>query len=277
MVTEKHIILCADDYGLTNGISQGIRQLVAKQCLTAVSCMVNTADLALQAKQLLKLGADIDIGLHFNLTEGYFLTAQYKPMPKLPILLLKSHLRLLSEKFIEAELTAQLNRFEQAFGKSPDFIDGHQHVHHLPQIRNVVLKVYKQRLQTQGCYLRSVYPMLKQSEYRLKSGILTLTGGYQFKQLLQQQGILHNTYFSGIYDFSPQTNYAELMSGLLAQAPTGTLVMCHPGLVPDDANDGIAHARSQEYAYLASQNFKQDCQRYQVKLSRWPAQTNYVI
>lgn len=268
MIQEKQIILCADDYGLNPNISQGIRQLVAMQRLSAVSCMVNVINLAQQAKQLLELRAEIDIGLHFNLTEGYFVADRNKPMPSLMKLLLRSQFRLLSAKFIEQELNAQLDKFEQAFGRLPDFIDGHQHVHHLPRVREVLLKVYQKRLKQNGSYIRSVFPSLGYT-HRLKAWILALTGAYHFKQLLLRDQIPHNPCFGGIYDFSDQTDYASLVNRFLAQAPSGSLMMCHPGLQATKAIDPIAGARSKEYGYLMSESFKQDCERYQIKLSRF--------
>ena len=41
------------------------------------------------------------------------------------------------------EIAAQLRMFVHTFGRAPDFIDGHQHVHLFPQIRDAVLEVAK--------------------------------------------------------------------------------------------------------------------------------------
>lgn len=265
MSQEKQIILCADDYGLNPHISQGIRQLVAMQRLSAVSCMVNVADLTLQAKQLLALRADIDIGLHFNLSEGQFLVDNNKSMPSLMRLLLRSQLRLLSATFIEQELNAQLDKFVQAFGRLPDFLDGHQHVHHLPIVRKVLLKVYQQRLKQHGSYIRCVSPSLV-TKQTLKAWVLNLTGAYRFKKLLLRQQIPHNACFGGVYDFSECGNYPNLVRNFLAQAPHGSLMMCHPGL---QSTDAITRARLAEYAYLSGECFQQDCKRYGVRLCRY--------
>ena len=39
------------------------------------------------------------------------------------------------------EIATQLRAFADAFGRLPDFLDGHQHVHLLPQVRDAFLKV----------------------------------------------------------------------------------------------------------------------------------------
>jgi predicted glycoside hydrolase/deacetylase ChbG (UPF0249 family) len=270
MIQEKKIILCADDYGLNPSISQGIRQLVTKQRLSAVSCMVNMPDIQQQAKQLIDLQANIDIGLHFNLTEGSYAMLSSKQMPSLGKLLLRSQLRLLSVNFIEQELNAQLDKFEQAFARLPDFIDGHQHVHHLPVVRAALLKVYQKRLRQQGSYVRCVVPSINYTS-RLKSWVLALTGAFGFKKLLVQHQIPHNLCFGGVYDFSEWANYADLVRNFLAQAPSGSLMMCHPGLEIAQATDSINHARLKEYAYFTSENFEQACEQYRVRLCRYQA------
>lgn len=264
----KSIILCADDYGLNESISQAIRQLVTQRRLSAVGCMVNTDLFAEQAKKLKALDANIDIGLHFNLTQGQFLSQAKKTMPSLATLLATSQLRLLTLAKVEQELHVQLDEFIYAFGKMPDFIDGHQHVHHLPIIRKALLRVYQTRLSHQQVYLRSVYPTWVNNSYALKARILKLTGGYAFKRLLQEQAIPHNPHFLGIYDFI-QADYRNLFSQFLAQARPGSLLMCHPGLSQNDSSDPIASARAREYAYLASEMFLTDCQSQQVSWVRF--------
>ncbi|AXK39926.1 ChbG/HpnK family deacetylase [Crenobacter cavernae] len=58
--------------------------------------------------------------------------------------------------------------------------------------------------------------------------------------------------------------YPALMTQWLAAAPDGALLMCHPG--GDDADDEIAGARRNEYRYLASARFAEDCERAGVTL-----------
>lgn len=65
----KRIILCADDYGQNDVISQAILNLIKKKRLTAVSCMVAGVDWARHAAMLAKVQDQIDVGLHVNLTE----------------------------------------------------------------------------------------------------------------------------------------------------------------------------------------------------------------
>jgi predicted glycoside hydrolase/deacetylase ChbG (UPF0249 family) len=269
MVTKKQIIVCADDYGLYVGCTQAILKLVEQGRLSAVSCVMNVPQLFKTAQQLLDLKADIDIGLHFNLTEGEYCSRLGKALPGLTNLLLASQLRLLSAASLKAELQAQLDRFIQAYGRLPDFIDGHQHVHHLPVVRDALLAVYNQRLQGSGCYLRSVFPNFMLSPYRLKATVLNLTGAYALKKLLHNNQLPHNTGFAGIYGFSNKRTYRHLFNLWLQQLPAGGLLMCHPGLAQLESGDPIAKARYSEYDYLQSKEFLQDCDQQAIELIRF--------
>ena len=58
---------------------------------------------------------------------------------------------MLRPKLLTAEITRQFEAFAAAFGRPPDFVDGHHHVHLFPQIRDAVpvsythLDVYKRQ------------------------------------------------------------------------------------------------------------------------------------
>lgn len=252
------LILCADDFGLSAGVSQGILKLVRKQRLSAVSCMTNMPDFVVSAPELLVSKNQVQIGLHFNLTEGVFLSDATRMCFNLNELLIKTHLRVLDKQFIAKEFNAQLDAFIQSMGCLPDFIDGHQHVHQFPGIRQVILACYEQRLRLNGTSIRSTYPAKNLKKYQFKATILALTGGMALHRQLTKLNIPHNACFSGIYDFAQDINYRTLFRQWLALIPEHTLIMCHPGEghMPDDV---IAVARNMELAYFLSDDFVSDC------------------
>src|SRR6478735_4759189 len=71
--------LCADDYGLTPGVSRGILELLAVGRLTAASAMVTQPGWPQDAAALRPFADAVDIGLHLNLTLGL----PSDPMPAL--------------------------------------------------------------------------------------------------------------------------------------------------------------------------------------------------
>ncbi|HAT1981218.1 ChbG/HpnK family deacetylase [Legionella pneumophila] len=262
----KNIFLCADDFGLNHGITQGILKVARLQRLSAVSCIVNASSFDVHAKYLLALENEVRTGLHFNLTEGYFLSHPDKHCFSLKELLIRSHLGILNSRLISDELNTQLDHFIKVMGKLPDFIDGHQHIHQFPGIRRIIIDMYEQRLKGKSIFIRSTYPSVNMSGHQAKSKILGITGGKTLSSQLKKTNIPHNPYFAGIYDFSVRTNYRSLFRQWLNNVPTNTLIMCHPG-DGDWNSDVIAAARAMELNYFLSDGFMQDCAEYQINLT----------
>ncbi|MFO9525544.1 ChbG/HpnK family deacetylase [Legionella pneumophila serogroup 1] len=261
----KNIFLCADDFGLNHGITQGILKMARLQRLSAVSCIVNASSFDVDAPDLLALKNGVRTGLHFNLTEGYFLSHPDKLCFGLRELLIRSHLGILNSRLISDELNTQLDHFIKVMGKLPDFIDGHQHIHQFPGIRRIIIDMYEQRLKGKSIFIRSTYPSVNMSGYQAKTKILGITGGKILSSQLKKTNIPHNPYFAGIYDFSDRTNYRSLFRQWLNNVPTNTLIMCHPG--EGENNDVITVARIRELNYFLSDEFVQDCEEYQVHLT----------
>jgi hypothetical protein len=151
----RRIRLCADDYGISAGVNSAIRDLIVRGRLNATSVMVAAPSFArAEARSLAILNSGAPraaIGLHVTLTAPFRpLSKGFRPLldgafPPLPALMRSALLRRLSGEPIAAEIEAQLAAFAAAFGRAPDFIDGHQHVHLLPQLREEVLAAAKRR------------------------------------------------------------------------------------------------------------------------------------
>lgn len=261
----KTIVLCADDFGINPGVSAGILKLARMQRLSAVSCMTNISDFSHYANDLCAVKDKVQTGLHFNLTEGFFLSEPQQRCFSLNTLLIKTQLRWLNPAFIAQEFNAQLDHYINKMGGLPDFIDGHQHVHQFPVVRQVILNIYEQRLRKNKSFIRSTAPSISLSHYKFKTQILAGTGGRALSLALKKLDVPHNAYFSGIYDFSPDSNYRDLFRQWMSLVPNDTLIMCHPG-EDMDSMDGIALTRRIEMEYFLSDAFLEDCQEFCVKL-----------
>lgn len=270
----KRIVLCADDYGQAPNITEAIIQLISAGRISATSCLVNTEFWSESAHMIRPYRGEIDLGLHFNLTEGPALSEQFRAcygeqLFSLKVLMAKSSLRWLDQSVIEAELEAQLDAFVKHAGKAPDYIDGHQHVHQFPVVREALLQVHARRL-GQEVYLRSVQPRLQIAKpgQLLKKSIISLMGANVFRRLLDEKSLRANASFSGIYDFAQAAQYRQYFKQFLAEITDGGIIMTHPGLSNGSQNDLIAAARSQEFDYLMSPEFLQDCRQNQVSIAR---------
>ncbi len=272
------LLLCADDFGLTRGIDEAIAKLVRAGRLSAFSCLTNGPAWRHDGPKVAKLRGQSQAGLHFNLTEGRPLSpalARHWPqMPSLPRLLLAAHARRLPSAALADELAAQWRVFEQISGHAPDFIDGHQHVHHLPGVRDLVLGWARAR----GLPVRSTAHVAGPGS-AIKRWLIEHTGGRTLARSLVQRGLPHNRLLLGAYDFVA-TDYRALMQAWLALVPVdGALLFCHPGQatragakgVAVEAHDGIAAARTRELAYLAGPDFRLDLAAAGVELAAvWP-------
>lgn len=255
------IALCSDDYAQNPGIDAGILDLLAFGRLSAVSCF-STAPSWQQAAApaLRERKGQADIGLHFNLTEGFGQTK----MPSLHAVILRSLLKGMNADRIQDELERQLDAFEAGYGQPPDFIDGHQHVHQLPGVRQILLQVIKRRYAGHPLWVRNTVPA--NPAWRGKPQILKYLGGEDLAAGLKISGIASNHGFAGVYGFD-RADYGVCFKGWLDAAQPGMLIMCHPATeaYPDDA---IAQQRVVEYRFFRSQEYLDMLSAAQLKLAR---------
>ena len=263
----RPLLLCADDFGLSQGIDEAIAGLVHAGRLGAFSCLGNGPAWARDGAQVAGLrAAGAQAGLHFNLTEGRPVSAGlarlWPQMPSLPRLLIDAHLGRLPLPQIADELAAQWQAFVAASGCVPDFIDGHQHVHHLPGVRGLLLDWLAR--QPQPVAVRSTAAVAGPGP-AFKRWVIERSGGRALGRLLAQHNLPHNlphnSLLLGAYGFD--ADYRPLMQAWLAQVPEGgALLFCHPGKPSADAGrdapDAIAGARLRELAYLAGDDFLAD-------------------
>ncbi|MEO7939845.1 MAG: ChbG/HpnK family deacetylase, partial [Burkholderiaceae bacterium] len=137
------LAVCADDFGLSPGVSAGIAQLARSQRISAVSCLTNVPDWDQSAPALSDLPTSVAVGLHINLTEGQPLSpelaALWPTLPSLPRLMALAHLGLVPQAAVQREIVAQWGAFLSHAGQRPQFVDGHQHVHQFPGVRTAML------------------------------------------------------------------------------------------------------------------------------------------
>lgn len=254
------IALCSDDYAQNPGIDAGILALLAAGRLTAVSCFSTSPSwLAVSAPALRAYREQADIGLHFNLTEGFGADA-----PSLNAVILRSLLHRMNLQIVEQQLERQLDAFEDGYGQAPDFIDGHQHVHQFSGVREILLKVIKRRYAHHPIWVRNTVPA--NPAWGGKPQILKYLGGQALAKELTAARIASNAGFAGVYGFDRE-DYAACFKVWLDAAQPGMLIMCHPATEPYP-HDEIAQQRVVEYRFFQSEQFTQMLAAAQVKLAR---------
>lgn len=258
------ILVCADDYGLSDGVCDGIEALIAQGRVTATGCMTGSPAWRRRASGLRALAAErpADIGLHLTLTDQPPLTAAEGlggaggALPSIGRLILLAHGRRLSAPALQIEIRAQLDAFEDSFGAAPDFVDGHQHCHQLPQVREALLAELGRRGGAGRIYVRSCREPLAaiiSRRVEMSKTVIVGTIGGRFPELAAGAGFSSNDSFRGVYDFSGRVPYRTLFQRFLSGGGRRVLIHCHPGRVDSDlaARDPLTAPRERELAYLA--------------------------
>jgi predicted glycoside hydrolase/deacetylase ChbG (UPF0249 family) len=247
--SQRKVVLCADDYGLAPGVSRAIRELLANGRLSATSCMVIYPEFAHEGLLLQRFRDRADIGLHFTLTAD-------KP---LQAILVAGWLRRLDSRKIREELQRQIDIFVAVIGVTPAYIDGHQHVHLLPVVREVVTEAAEKL----GAYARSTREPVSRAMLDrpapADSAYLSWAAR-PLSRLANRRGVRTNTGFRGVRSFKEQRPFRDLFRRMIGDAAGGSIIMCHPGHVDETlcGRDPIHHQREEEFAYLSSDDFPRD-------------------
>jgi len=264
--TPRRIWLCADDYGLAEGVNRAIRDLISRGRLNATSVMVVGPAIGRNEVAELQAAAAASprcaIGLHATLTAPFRpLSMHFRPVDGglfLPFqtMLRSGLLRRLDPDMIEDELLVQLAAFKDLFGRAPDFVDGHQHAQLFPQVRDAFLAAVKEA--APGAWVRQggrLQPLAKRLGAP-KALVLDVLSA-QFRKRAAAAGIRFNPAFAGAYDFTTSPDFGDLMRQFLEGMPEGGLVMCHPGFVDEtlEGLDPLTTQREAEHAYLAGAQF----------------------
>jgi predicted glycoside hydrolase/deacetylase ChbG (UPF0249 family) len=280
------IAVCADDYAQNTAISAGILELLDKKALSAASCFSTAPSWRERAAPALRERVEkrvdghwqADVGLHFNLTEGFGGPAAHS----LNGLILRGLAGELNRKAMQAVITAalqrQLDAFEQGLGRAPDFIDGHQHVHQFRGVREVLLQVLAQR------YPRGSSPgtdgkkpwvrntVRASHGWRGKAQVLELLGGKALATALSRRGLSSNHGFAGVYGFD-RPDYGVCFAQWLKAAKPGMLIMCHPARATQESggHDPIAAQRLVEHRYFSSPAYPEALRAAGVQVQRLTA------
>jgi predicted glycoside hydrolase/deacetylase ChbG (UPF0249 family) len=262
----RRIWLCADDYGLSPGVNRAIRDLIERGRLNATSVMVVGPaigrDEVIALNEAAAKSPRCAIGLHATLTAPFHpLTMHFQPLYgglflSFPKLLRTGLLRRLDPEIIRAELGAQLTAFKEIFGRTPDFVDGHQHVQLFPQVRDAFLSAVKEAAPKAWVRQGGRRQPLAQRLGSPKALFIDMLSA-QFRRGAARANIAFNPAFAGAYDFSKEADFGKLMRQFLDCLPDGSLVMCHPGFVDDIlvSLDPLTGQREREYAFLAGDGF----------------------
>jgi predicted glycoside hydrolase/deacetylase ChbG (UPF0249 family) len=239
-MTQK-LIVNADDYGHTAGVSEGIRRAHLQGIVTSTTAMMNRPAAVSELPKAQSLCPRLGLGMHLVLTTG----VPVLPVNRVPSLVdAEGHfhhrepfiqrLNMLNLDEVEAEWHAQVDLFVRTTGRSPDHLDSHHHSSYFtPTLFERMLHLADEL----HCPIRSPFADVAAppSDY--------LPGGQPEADLAASQEL-----FARYHPITPQRFMSDFydegislahLEALLRQVAAGkTLLtwelMCHPAVVDDE-------------------------------------------
>ena len=279
MAGARRIWLCADDYGISDSVNAAIRELIARARINATSVMVAAPHFERgEAAALAMLNSGkkrAAIGLHVTLTAPFkpiskdFAPLQDGHFPPLNRMMRAALARLLNHERLAIEVAAQVQAFVAALGRPPDFIDGHQHIHLFPQVRDAVLKVAAET--APQAWVRQCGRPRSARRLHLRKELLLDILSVGFRRKARRLGVATNPAFAGAYEFNRATeqDFARRFPQFLRGLPPQSVVMCHPGFVDAELErlDPLTTLREREYAYFCSERFVETLKAHDLTLN----------
>ncbi len=284
----KRLIVNADDFGLAESVNRAIIVAHRDGILTSTSLLAN--GLAFDdAVTLSREFPCLSVGVHLNISEG----TPVSPADRIPSLINERgefHLgpfrlgtRILMKQInlddICSELRAQVLKVFDA-GITPSHLNGHLHVHILPQLSSMVIALaHEFHIRYVRCpaeSLEATLPLLwKFADASIavleRSAIAYAVSSFakDYKQQLRRNGLLFSDDFLGL----AHTGFLGVKSigALLDVVSDGTTeLMCHPGYVSAQVaslGGKLTRAREAEVVALTAPEVKKIVEKLGIRLT----------
>jgi hopanoid biosynthesis associated protein HpnK len=247
----RQLIVNADDLGLTEQVSRGILDAHRGGIVTSTTLMANGGAFDI-AVSMARREYDLGIGVHLNLTEG---------IPVLPALNIptlvdrQGRLHLSPRRLAQGIMTRQVDladvetELRQQIGKVlgagilPTHLDGHKHVHVLPGVSDIVIRLAQEfsipSIRCPNEAAPKISTLLRFGNSRAAAAKQYLVGrtvsifARRFKENLAKAGLLSPDHFYGL----SQTGFLDALDilDILGGLPEGASeLMCHPGYLDAD-------------------------------------------
>lgn len=209
---------------------------------------------AARAAELAGATATLGVGLHVALTGGPPGATTTLPVDRVATLvneqgLLPRHpdgLAHADPVEVEAEIEAQLARFEQLMGRPPTHLDSHHHSHRQPSVLGAMIRV----AESHSLPVRSASSSVA---VELERAAIATTDAF-------------------VEDFYGSRIDVESLGDILTRLPSGSVeIMCHPGYVDEilRASSSYVEAREKELRSLCSPAVRRIVSQQEIELIRF--------
>jgi chitin disaccharide deacetylase len=273
----KSLIVNADDLGWSEGVNRGIAEAHRHGIVTSASLLANGSAFVLAVEQS-RSTPGMGVGVHLNLSDGPPIAERETVTSLLndngdfsggpEALLLRIARRAIDLGEVEREWDAQIAKIRNA-GIAPTHLDGHKHVHMLPSLFEVALRLAKRhgipaiRVAHEESSLRTALAAGREQNAAvvIKQGVqargLKLLAR-DARDMAERAGIVTADHFCGIAQTGELTS--DGVERLLRTLPQGTTeFMVHPGYLDDDLKKSptrLRQSREQELRILTDTNIR---------------------
>ena len=245
----RTLIVNADDFGLTAGVSRGILDAGAKGIVTSTTVMVNRPIDPELVERL--LDSEVGAGLHLNLTHG----APIADPRRLPSLVDGEGQFIRDPRAVAArakkdeariELGNQIDAFRALFGRFPTHLDSHHHVGRHEPILELVFD-----------FARAIRVPVRTQDGQVRAAARAL-------------GIKTPDHFMGDAGTEPYWSIERVLEHLRSLPPGVTEFMTHPGYFDGDLSYSRYGAqRETEMAGLTDPRAREVIEREGIRLAHF--------
>jgi chitin disaccharide deacetylase len=263
------LVIHADDFGETVGITNGIRQGIEAGALTSTSIIANMPATTYALQRVAPLADRASFGVHLNLCEGRPLTAAATLVDESGEFLRKQKVihRALSGKLalaeLEKEVAAQIALVRDA-GVAISHVDGHKHLHQLPIVSTAVANV----LPRFGIGRVRLTRLKSFAALGKRGTLLRELAAWRAARIFRGAG-LHSPVRTVDLGEILNKGFGRRGPSALVDARGAVELCCHPA-VPAPQDKPSSHRRWAELEYLLSSAFRELLQQVSARpVSYW--------
>jgi len=237
----KNLHIIADDLGLHESVNDGIVFLLKENKVGGVSLMANGEAFDDAAKQILDTELK-NVGVHLNLVEQRSVVSGKLMSKNHRIFFLKYILRLIKKDYIRQEFETQIKKVIIA-GVKPVFINSNQHLHLLPGVMNMFIKL---AIEYNIPYIRVVNEPFNLSGDKLFRKLQLLFLNFlsaMAKKKIRRASLKCNDYFVGFINAGNLSEKDINKAKKLAKKYPNKIIElgCHPGYENEELKQKYKH------------------------------------
>lgn len=266
----SRLIINADDFGLTEGVTRGILDCHRSGPVCSTSALMTAEHSLSHLRRASRFSATLGLAVHLNMTygrpvsdpadisslvdrQGRFTSLRWK----------RKHPMDLDPEEVSVEWSRQINRFLQS-SLTLDHLDCH---HFVAGLTDEIWRVYLDLARHYGCGLRPLPNPGSPSPYDGDHRNISPTNASRLNREIRERGIASPDHF--ISDFHGPAATKHHLLDLIRHLPSGTVeIMTHPGYVGPGliSSSGYTHERQLEADILTDEEVKTSIAEHGIEL-----------